>query len=69
MLTRYEGIVKKGWGHENIFVTNDDYCGKILHFRNGGKSSMHFHLDKKETWYVISGKYLIKFIEIGRAHV
>lgn len=59
---KLEGIVDKGWGYENIFVTNDDYCGKILHFNAGSKSSMHYHLKKKETWYCLSGKFLVKYI-------
>ena len=59
---RYDGIVNKGWGHENIFVTNDEYCGKILHFNDGSKSSMHYHLNKKETWHCLSGTFVIKYI-------
>jgi len=55
-------MVPKGWGHEIIFVNNDSYCGKILHFHKGGKFSMHYHLKKKETWYVASGSFLFKYI-------
>ena len=64
---RLEGIVKKGWGYENIFVTNNDYCGKILHFNSGSKSSMHFHLNKTETWHCLSGTFVIKYININDA--
>jgi mannose-6-phosphate isomerase-like protein (cupin superfamily) len=60
-------IVKKGWGHEIIFVNNDLYCGKILHFKKDAKFSMHFHMLKKETWYVSSGKYLFKYIDTKTA--
>ena len=56
-------LVMKGWGHEIIFVNNDKYCGKILHFKTGGKFSMHYHLIKKETWYITSGKF--KFVYIN----
>jgi len=62
-------IVKKGWGHEVIFVNNDLYCGKILHFNKGAKFSMHFHLKKKETWYVISGMFLFKYINTVNADI
>jgi mannose-6-phosphate isomerase-like protein (cupin superfamily) len=62
-------IVQKGWGHEVIFVNNDQYCGKILHFKAGAKFSMHFHLKKKETWYVSSGKFLFKYINTQNADV
>jgi len=56
-------IVKKGWGHEVIFVNNELYCGKILHFNTGAKFSMHYHLKKKESWYVAYGKFIFKYID------
>ena len=64
---RLEGKVEKGWGYENIFVTNDDYCGKILHFNSGNKSSMHYHMNKKETWHCLSGMFIIKYIDTHQA--
>lgn len=62
-------IIKKGWGHEVIFVNNDKYCGKILHFTKGSKFSMHYHLIKKETWYVSSGKFTFKYINTKNADI
>jgi len=56
-------IVKKGWGHEIIFVNNPEYCGKILHFEKGKKFSMHFHVQKKETWYIAKGKVMFHWID------
>ena len=61
--------VEKGWGHEIIFVNNDEYCGKILHFKKDAKFSMHYHLLKKETWYVSSGAFLFKYIDTKTANV
>lgn len=61
--------VQKGWGFENIFVNNEKYCGKILHFYKGGKFSMHFHLIKEETWYVSSGKFLFRSIDTSNAEM
>ena len=61
--------VEKGWGYENVFVNNEKYCGKILHFHQGGKFSMHFHLIKEETWYVSSGKFLFKWIDTSNAEI
>jgi quercetin dioxygenase-like cupin family protein len=55
-------IVKKGWGKEIWFVNNDEYCGKILCFDKGKKFSMHYHVDKKETWYIAKGKFLFSWI-------
>jgi mannose-6-phosphate isomerase-like protein (cupin superfamily) len=62
-------IVKKGWGHEVIFVNNDKYCGKVLHFNKDAKFSMHYHLVKKETWYVTSGKFIFKYINTQNADI
>lgn len=59
---RLEGVVEKGWGSELIWATNDKYCGKLMRFKTGAKFSMHFHAEKDETWYVMSGKFVVKHI-------
>ncbi len=61
--------VPKGWGSEIVFVNNDLYCGKILRFNQGAKFSMHYHLKKKETWYVASGKFLFRYINTANADI
>jgi len=60
---RLEGKVEKGWGHEEIWCTNDKYCGKFMHFEKGAKFSMHFHAIKDETWYVMSGDFEVRWID------
>lgn len=63
-VTRFSGFVKKGWGYEYIFATNDLYCGKLLHFtKKGNKFSMHFHAQKDESWYVTSGSFLLRILD------
>ena len=64
---RLEGFVEKGWGHEMIWATNDKYCGKLLKFHKGAKFSMHFHAEKDETWYVLSGKFSVFYIDTNDA--
>lgn len=64
---RLEGFVTKGWGHELIWATNDKYCGKLMSFNTGAKFSMHFHAQKDETWYVLSGKFLVRLINTADA--
>ena len=66
---RHEGFVKKGWGHELIWCTTDKYCGKLLKFNQDAKFSMHFHAEKDETWYVLDGKFLVKYIDTNNAEV
>ena len=64
---RLEGFVEKGWGSEFIFVTNDKYCGKLLRFKKASKFSMHFHAQKDETWYVLSGSFEVRWIDTSDA--
>jgi mannose-6-phosphate isomerase-like protein (cupin superfamily) len=61
--------VIKNWGYEYVIVNNDKYCGKILHFEVGKKFSMHFHIIKKETWFVHSGKFRFRWIETSNADI
>jgi len=57
-------IVKKGWGKE-IWIHNDEeYCGKILRFDTAGnKFSLHYHIKKKESWYVNNGVFKYTWID------
>lgn len=57
-------VVKKGWGREIIFADNENYCGKLMIFdKVGNKSSMHFHINKHETWYVQKGLFKVNWID------
>ena len=67
MARHEEGKVSKGWGQEIIWATNDLYCGKILTFKEGGKMSMHYHMQKHETWYVLEGSFMINKINTETA--
>ena len=68
-MTRLDGFVEKGWGHEKIWVTNDKYCSKFLVFNKGAKFSMHFHAHKEETWYVQDGEFVVKWIDTNNAQI
>jgi len=56
--------VDKKWGYE-LWVHNDEeYCGKLLVFPEGGMGfSMHYHIKKKETWYVQEGAFTFEWID------
>jgi len=66
---RLNGLVPKGWGSEFIWATNDRYCGKFMNFETGGKFSMHFHRDKEETWYIQSGRFIVRWIDTNTAEL
>lgn len=65
--TQLNGLVPKGWGSELIWCSNEKYCGKMMNFRKNAKFSMHFHAEKDETWYVLNGKFLVRYIDTNDA--
>jgi len=54
-------LVPKGWGFEKWIVNNEEYCGKLLYFVKGKKCSWHYHILKDETFYLQSGKIVLKY--------
>ena len=63
--------ITKGWGHELIFASEPEYCGKFMVFNKGSKFSMHFHSVKDESWYIQSGEFEVHWIDtkIAKIHV
>lgn len=59
--------IPKGWGKEIIIHNSEKYCGKILVFNKGCKFSMHFHIQKQESWYVNKGKFVFSWIDTETA--
>lgn len=50
--------INKSWGYELIFTNDSDsYTGKLLHFQRNTMGSLHYHVEKNETWYVASGAF------------
>ena len=61
--------VTKKWGYE-LWMANDkeeNYCGKILYIKPGYSSSMHFHADKHETFYILEGELRVEMIDTETA--
>lgn len=59
---------EKSWGYE-IWIANRDYCGKILHFNKGMNCSMHFHLNKHETFFLRSGQLNIDLMDTEKGEM
>tara|TARA_Y100001938_G_scaffold146168_1_gene224475 strand:+ start:1075 stop:1479 length:405 start_codon:yes stop_codon:yes gene_type:complete len=57
-------FVEKDWGYEIWMANNreENYCGKILKIYEGYKSSMHYHLKKHETFYILDGELKVDLI-------
>ena len=60
-------LYKKAWGHELWVVNDEEYCGKLLVFDKDKKFSMHYHLIKKESWYVAEGEFEYGWIDTETA--
>ena len=56
-----ENIVTKVWGYELWIENNELYCGKHLHVLPTKWCSVHYHKNKKETFYVINGELLLEY--------
>tara|TARA_Y100001973_G_C5184174_1_gene326770 strand:+ start:778 stop:1140 length:363 start_codon:yes stop_codon:yes gene_type:complete len=54
-------LVNKEWGYEIWIENNKDYCGKHLHVLPGRWCSIHYHINKKETFYIIEGELLLEY--------
>lgn len=52
--------VSKLWGWEEWIVNTPDYCGKQICIHPGFQSSLHYHLIKDETFYVIKGSVILE---------
>lgn len=64
------GKIIKGWGYESIWVSNEKYCSKFMVFEKAGnKFSMHFHKEKEETWFVQTGKFVVRYIDTVNARM
>lgn len=60
-------IVEKSWGRELWIRNTPDYCGKILEFDKNKNFSMHYHLKKDETWFVLNGSFIMEYFDLEKA--
>jgi quercetin dioxygenase-like cupin family protein len=57
--------VDKVWGKELHVVNLPEYCGKILVFAKNAAFSLHWHHEKTETWYVLSGSLRLTYLDLA----
>jgi mannose-6-phosphate isomerase-like protein (cupin superfamily) len=62
-------FVKKGWGSELWLANGELYCGKILRFDQGKKCSLHYHKLKTKTFYLHSGRLILRIMNSPEAVV
>jgi NDP-sugar pyrophosphorylase family protein len=57
----YENRIDKPWGYEKILIYTEKYLTKELFLKEGYQTSFHYHPNKDETMYIVSGKGYIEF--------
>ncbi|MDO5851343.1 MAG: sugar phosphate nucleotidyltransferase [Methanobacteriaceae archaeon] len=57
----YENREDKPWGYEKVLIYTDKYLTKELFLKEGYQTSFHYHENKDETMYIVSGKGYIEF--------
>ena len=54
-MTKSAQRIEKPWGHELLWARTDRYVGKLLVIEPGKRLSLHKHLEKDESIYVLAG--------------
>lgn len=57
----YENKTDKPWGYEKILILTELYSTKELYIKEGFRTSLHYHIEKDETMYILSGSGYIEF--------
>lgn len=57
----YSNKIDKPWGYEKILISTEKYLTKELYLKEGFQTSYHYHNDKDETMYILSGAGFIEF--------
>ena len=61
-------IVPKGWGEERWIHNDDLYCGKLLVLNQDKNCSLHYHVKKTETFYIVKGHLKMELTDIENAN-
>ena len=48
--------VEKVWGTEVILTNRPEYCSKIMLLKKGYQCSLHRHIRKTETFFILQGR-------------
>ena len=57
----YKNKTDKPWGYEKILILTELYSTKELYIKEGFRTSLHYHIEKDETMYILSGSGYIEF--------
>lgn len=54
-------VIEKLWGREEIIASTGRYAGKRMVLDPGASCSWHVHLEKDETFHVVSGEMTLEY--------
>ena len=57
----YQNKTDKPWGYEKVLIHTEKYLTKELYIKEGFQTSFHYHEEKDETMYILSGAGYIEF--------
>lgn len=57
---------EKYWGHITTLASNDAFAIKTIFMKANTQSSMEYHVNKEEWYYIVSGKIKLG-LRLGRA--
>lgn len=63
--TKFPYFAPKGWGWERWIVNKPEYCLKEMFLAKGKKCSLHYHIKKDETFYVVEGEMCLKIYALN----
>lgn len=52
--------LERSWGEEIFIAQTPQYLGKVLQMRAGTKGGLQYHLEKDETFYLLSGSAWVR---------
>lgn len=48
------------WGQETFVAQTKHYLGKVLKMNAGTKGGLQYHVEKEETFYLVSGEAIVR---------
>lgn len=57
----------KKWGNEVWVCNNNEFCGKVLNIYKGKSFSFHFHINKREVFWVFKSKLEFEYLDLENA--
>jgi NDP-sugar pyrophosphorylase family protein len=57
----YHNREDKPWGYEKVLINTEKYLTKELFLKEGYQTSFHYHENKDETMFIVSGAGYIEF--------